>query len=249
MEEANDAFLRLGRVLEGVGNILAIKVAPFITAATNSIVKLAIGGNNLGKVMENVFNFIVDGFGRVIDAVKIVQAAFFIFMAAVKTSLAIVSQFLGEMLEGVERVKQFLGGTADFTVSTAFKTAAIKFANEAAASLDKALKAFGDGISGKTSKRLKRIFKEIAAEAQKRAEDTVAVISGDKGPNRKRFLENRRLKREAIKGSAAQFNLALVGFRGINLNKEGKQIDEQKKTNKILRRIERGFRVQAIVAQ
>lgn len=68
----------------------------------------------------------------------------------------------------------------------------------------------------------------------------------------KRALKNARdafKKPNEIKGAAKQFNLALVGFGGINLNKEGKQIDEQKKTNKILRRIEKGFKVQAIVAQ
>lgn len=76
IEEANDSFGRLGMILEGVGNTVAIQFAPLVTDLSQRLIAAAMDGdtfaNGLARAMENVY-YTIDG---VIQVIKSIQIAF-----------------------------------------------------------------------------------------------------------------------------------------------------------------------------
>jgi hypothetical protein len=76
VEEANDSFGRLGMILEGVGNTVAIQFAPLVTDLSQRLIAAAMDGdtfaNGLARAMENVY-YTIDG---VIQVIKSIQIAF-----------------------------------------------------------------------------------------------------------------------------------------------------------------------------
>lgn len=66
VEEANDQFGRLGKVIQGFGNIIAIQTAPLITALSKSLIESGIDGATAAKAIASAFEFV----GDVIDIVR-----------------------------------------------------------------------------------------------------------------------------------------------------------------------------------
>lgn len=66
VEEANDTFARLGSALGGIGNIIAVQVAPLITAMSQALLDSGIDGQTAGNAIKSA----LEGAGAVIDIVR-----------------------------------------------------------------------------------------------------------------------------------------------------------------------------------
>lgn len=67
VEEANDAFGRIGKVGQGVFNSLTVALAPFVTAMTRMFTDWATGMGGIQQVGKKVVDFLVDAAGFVGD--------------------------------------------------------------------------------------------------------------------------------------------------------------------------------------
>jgi hypothetical protein len=76
IEEANDAFGRIGKVIEGVFNTLTIKLAPFITAFATAFTDASVETKGFGDVFDKVINAAIVTLGFFADAWQGVSLAF-----------------------------------------------------------------------------------------------------------------------------------------------------------------------------
>lgn len=57
VEEANDAFARLGKAIGGLGNTIAIELAPIITEVSNQLLNAGIDGEDFGNAVRRGINY------------------------------------------------------------------------------------------------------------------------------------------------------------------------------------------------
>ncbi len=92
IEEANDTMLRVRERMVGVGNVIASKVAPVVTALANRLLDAGTEADVMGATVDKVMDGIATGVGIVADALfgwKIVFAA--IKFGALSFTAALVS--------------------------------------------------------------------------------------------------------------------------------------------------------------
>lgn len=74
-QQAADAIGRMGAIMRGIQNQIAIEVAPYITALAEAFNDAATSGTDFGKIAANVLRMTAKGFAIVGDAVVVVQGA------------------------------------------------------------------------------------------------------------------------------------------------------------------------------
>lgn len=77
VEEANDAFGRVKLAATGLGNTIAVQVAPLITAVSNALLEAGISGESFGRSVHNAMRaagVAIDFVRHAIQGVKIVLA-------------------------------------------------------------------------------------------------------------------------------------------------------------------------------
>jgi len=100
IEAANDAWTRMQAALQGVGNTIAIEVAPFVEAAYQSFVEWAAQGEGLGAKVGGAINWIIDAFGKLLNVIDLVKAAFYTVESGWNTILQGVANGVS-IMEGV----------------------------------------------------------------------------------------------------------------------------------------------------
>lgn len=75
VEMANDAWAEMGRIMEGVGNIIAVEIAPLVVAFSNAMIDAAEDGDTMRDRIVSAIEGIVSAFGWILDAVRKVQQA------------------------------------------------------------------------------------------------------------------------------------------------------------------------------
>lgn len=68
VEEANDAFGRIGKVIEGVFNQITVKLAPFVTALSQAFTDTAVQAKGFGGVLDTVIQGAIKTVGFFADA-------------------------------------------------------------------------------------------------------------------------------------------------------------------------------------
>ena len=130
VERANDAMARLGALVQGLQQRLAIALAPIIEAATNRLVGLGTQGQISTETITAGTESIAKGFARVADMFGFVKAAFTGFKALVIGGVGVmirgVDKFIrsiaaiGDAIPGVEvKVKNFARNVADSLIEQA----------------------------------------------------------------------------------------------------------------------------------
>lgn len=76
IEAANDAFNRVKGIVKGVGNTIAVKLAPFLKDVADRLKKAAIESDGFKKEISSAFDFIVGAIGRLGDALQFVHIGF-----------------------------------------------------------------------------------------------------------------------------------------------------------------------------
>lgn len=69
IEAANDALFEVGQRATGIGNVIASKVAPFVTALANRFLDTGAEANVMGDIIDKVLFGIATGVGIVADAI------------------------------------------------------------------------------------------------------------------------------------------------------------------------------------
>lgn len=104
VEQANDAFARVGRIFDGVSQQLAIQVAPILSGISELFVQNAKDAGSVGEVVSDSFNNVIDAAGFVIDAVEgidrtfdVVGAGIAVFALSVEEVLLTVARDIVEL--------------------------------------------------------------------------------------------------------------------------------------------------------
>ena len=76
VEEANDAMVNLRLVLEGLGNQIAIRISPYITALAESLQDAGKNGDSMGARVANAFKWVQNAIVKVVNTWNLLSAAF-----------------------------------------------------------------------------------------------------------------------------------------------------------------------------
>ncbi len=109
IEKANDSLSRLKGVFEGIGNELAKRFSPFITAAVNAIVKFAVKTNLVKRVGQVAFGIIAKGVEIVAIGIKGLRIAMDAWRFAGLTAIKAIVDGLRKIVIAFETVRNALG--------------------------------------------------------------------------------------------------------------------------------------------
>ncbi len=76
VEQANDAFSRMGMLTEGLQQKLAVAAAPFVTAISDSLVEASKEAGDLSEVIDKSFQFVINASAFVADAIEGIRRTF-----------------------------------------------------------------------------------------------------------------------------------------------------------------------------
>lgn len=189
VEQANDAVSRIGDVVEGVGNRIAIGISPYLTKLSNDFYDSAVSSQGWGDMINTAIDWTIKGIGFLADQWRIVEVAIEVVKAVVIGFAAGAVQ----AIEGVVSALNYLPGVnielsdsfkemsnslkASFSetkdsivelVNTPMPSEGIrKWADEAQAESERAAAAFAKTQQARTSVASK------AADAEKKKQDDI----------------------------------------------------------------------------
>lgn len=116
IEQANDAVERAKGIFKGLGNQLAVAFSPIISGIADAFRQAALDSEDFGSVGMRVVDGLMKGLGMIADsfyglriALKEVELAFDIFSAAAGTSLRLVLNPIGSIIEGLAWLGKLAG--------------------------------------------------------------------------------------------------------------------------------------------
>jgi len=169
LAESDQAFIKIGSAVEGLGNSIAVELAPYITAVADQMISWMTTGTKTGSVVAQAFDWIVTAIGGVADVIQVVQASFY-------TLRGVFNDVLGAMLAGIDALVQGFGWLIEkitgtkVEVTTFFKD----WSEGMSAAASKDLGAAGE-IWGKkwAHSAVREMVDEVKLAAQQRAEFNV----------------------------------------------------------------------------
>lgn len=104
VEEMNDAFSKAARLLKGIGEQIAIAVAPYISDLVTRFTEMAKGAGGAGNLVKKALDGVIGSLGTVGNTIDITGRAFTVFGQSVRAIfnelLAVTSGTLGKIAEG-----------------------------------------------------------------------------------------------------------------------------------------------------
>jgi len=123
VEEANDAFDKLFAILEGVGNVLAVKVAPFIKIVSDRLVEFGTAGGGISELVNKNFESFLVSLAKAADLLSLLTAGWNLFSATARSALGALITPLSRLLEQLGSVADALGIENEIgSFVSAFKT-------------------------------------------------------------------------------------------------------------------------------
>lgn len=104
IERANDALSTIGEVIRGVGNRIAVILAPYIEVIATRFKEAAIASRGWGDVVETAVQIAIKGFGYVLNAIRGVQVVIKALEVGFKGFGAAVWSILSGIVSGVSTV-------------------------------------------------------------------------------------------------------------------------------------------------
>jgi hypothetical protein len=170
VEAFNDSFTRTKEIFVGIGQTLAVNLAPFLTVLSDKFRAAATAGEGVGAKVVNAFNFVLTSIGKAADWLELLQAGFYTLRGVANSALLgivgtinFLAQKVGDFLEylGVDAGKGFLS----------IMDASIR---DFAADIEDDFKLAGDAmkkfLGGESAKAVGVVFKRIRDDAQATAE-------------------------------------------------------------------------------
>ena len=205
-EMANDAIARMTAAMTGVWQVIAIKLAPFVTLITDKFTAMAKSGDGIGAKVGGAFSKIIGLAAKLMDWISLIKSGFFGLQAGVLafsqgitkiyslllTLKAKISKFMS-IIPGFKAVADQMGLGPDQLRSMAnmIDTQAKDLGNEREKAWSKASDSYDAFVKGRNSKSVANYMKEseqaakkIAADAAKNAgvaTRAVAAVAGSAG--------------------------------------------------------------------
>ena len=103
VEQANDAMNRIGKAISGLGQHLAIKIAPLLTVVADRMFGIAKEAGGMGNVATKVFNAMIKGAGLVADSVRVIEVSWKLmkigFLGAAKAIIEGLDKLFGTAID------------------------------------------------------------------------------------------------------------------------------------------------------
>lgn len=110
VEAANDSITRMRTVFEGVGNTIAIAVAPYVEALAAKITEMSSSGNIAGDVIAKAMKFVSGAIGVVLDLVDMGRLGFKALQIAALLFAQVASTAIAGLAGLAENLPEWLGG-------------------------------------------------------------------------------------------------------------------------------------------
>lgn len=123
VEGAADAMGRIGKATEGVGNALAIKLAPAIELAGAKLIAFATSGEGVSSKVSVAFEWVTSAIAKSADVLELVKAGFYTLKGVATVTLASMLKPLTLVIEGLEWLGKKLGIVSDSSTWGAFASA------------------------------------------------------------------------------------------------------------------------------
>lgn len=264
---AGDLMDDLWELVKGVADQIAVELSPYISYAAKQIIAFGTDGQGAAKMVTQGFDFIVDTIGFVGDSIHFVKAAWqglvFVFNKGIQLwaeGWAVIAQGIDAAIAKIIEFKKPLqailfvtpGGGAmsaaldllpdQMTTKTAdffndFAKQSGKAAEEAFGNMATEYDKFQKGVSGKGVREwVKNIQTEIEAEAK-----TLEAKARDKR-NRggSADIPTQQMKASTFNvGSALRLDNSMVSAAAMRAGARKEAVEEIKKSNEILGRIEK----------
>jgi hypothetical protein len=220
VEAANDAMSRMRSVITGVGQQLAIKLAPFVEAAAAKLTDLGTRGRGAAGYVVDGFEWVVMAVAKTSDTLNLLKAGFYAWRAAVLQSVAWVVRGIDSVGSGLAKLLNMLPGVeVSWSGTLGIMAAGLEIvAAEQAGLMDEAWGHFRDGT---TSKAVASFFERMRSQSRQSAEAVAAAGAKMNGalvnPNLERIEEAMaaiRLEVEQFGMSDAAKRLAELGSLG-----------------------------------
>lgn len=208
LEAANDAFLRVQKIVQGIATQLAIKFAPILEAVANKFVTMSKEAGGFANVAINAFENVVSAVGKVLDIIRIVQIGWGKLENATRILAIEVTRIFARMFDGIiagyNNTVARIPGIAKITTNVLND---LVTAQEAALSksFDKVNKLMSDPLP---SDSIKDFFREIREEtarmeaemAEGRAETTMTVVK-DIAEKMETFVATKREEKKELEAA------------------------------------------------
>lgn len=139
--EANKAWGKVGDVLTGVGNTIAVAVAPYVEALTNKFLEFAGNGQKVGSIVTTALEWIGSAVGVVADVVQALGIGWKALQATATVAIASILSALAKFAKGIQEVYNLIPGvnlTFGDTI-TSIADGVSSLANDQLSDLNKAL--------------------------------------------------------------------------------------------------------------
>ena len=170
VEEANDALGRVKSLMVGVGRVLAVEIAPYITMVSKGIVNWIKGMGGVQNVVNGVGGSFQKVAGFIMDMGEIIKLAFQAVQFGIFKVLAEVAKFVDKIAAGLQRLAAATGVGKDIANSIRNGTASV------AGALDNTANELGENLqeawlAPPPSSKLKAWTDQVAAAAEKSREE------------------------------------------------------------------------------
>jgi hypothetical protein len=110
IDEADDAMTRVGLAVSGVGNQLAVKLAPFLTYTADLMVDFMKEGIKAGSFVSQAMDWVTTGLGWAVDGVTLLKTGFHGLKAVVAEGVSYFLAGFDKVLAGIDYVVEKLSG-------------------------------------------------------------------------------------------------------------------------------------------
>ena len=173
VEAANDALTRLQAVFTGMGNSIAVELAPFIVELSNRIVAFTKEAGGMRKVVGDAFESIATKIAFGADVIGMIVGAFNVLRSGALFAIGGILKGIGFWMSGWNKLLGLFG--------VAVLNDATEFIHGFSDELLKEAKKIGsagidqvtEGFSEAGAKKVKKFFSELKADADAAAEVVV----------------------------------------------------------------------------
>jgi hypothetical protein len=135
--EANDALDRVGSAVQGLGNMIAVTLSPYLTLIADQFVDWAKEGSVASKIVATAVEATTSVIGYLADAVQIVTTGWHLFSAGALEAVSLALTGIDKLIEAFTALSNKIFGT-NLQATAFFKDWAGTFEAAAVKSIEKA---------------------------------------------------------------------------------------------------------------
>jgi hypothetical protein len=180
VEQANDAITKMTSIFSGIGNQLAIGLAPYIEAAANKFTELATAGGGIGPKVGGAIEWVARAIATAADYLQLLPAGFHGFRAGALQAIVGVLDGVDLLGGGLVKLMNLLPGVSvEWTDTFSTLTQGLEqVAAEEAAKFDEAMGKFNRGDNALAVTKVFEDIKKASTEAAAATQASAAKMRG-----------------------------------------------------------------------